>query len=151
MLTIKDSIWTWLVPDGEREINRKQWPRHGGKWIVFARKDRIVQLAKELRPFIDSGEIVSAKYWNGDPSAINVYSLDRDRDTTGRVLEKLGAGHSRVWEYDYAWDKNICSPLTFTYSWFSKFRTIFQSYGVRGAFLLLRKTMGSDTDPDADE
>jgi hypothetical protein len=31
-------------------------------------------------------------------------------------------------EYDYAWDKNIRDPFGFMYSWFSKFRTILQSY-----------------------
>ena len=147
MRAIEVSIWTWLVPEEEREIDRERWSRHGGKWIIFDNKDRIVQLAGKLQHAIDSGEIVSAKYWNGDPSAINVYSLDTERERVWKTLEMFGASGSRVWEYDYAMDKNLCSPFTFAYSWFSKFSTILQSYGLAGSFRLFRdaiKQMKSD-------
>ena len=30
-------------------------------------------------------------------------------------LERLGAGDSIVWEYDFAWDKNIREPLEFLF------------------------------------
>jgi hypothetical protein len=110
----------------------------GGKWIIFDGREKIVKLSDNLAPFIDSGEIKSAKYWNGDPSAINVYSLDRDKDKTWRILKKLGARDCRVWEYDYAWDKNIKNPFNFIYSWSSKFRTILKSYGIKGTLDLIR-------------
>jgi len=115
--------------------------RHGGKWIIFDKKGRLVELADRLGPFIDSGAIESAKYWNKDPGAICVYSLDRDRDSTLEILKSLGAGSNRVWEYDYAWDKNIRKPFTFTYSWFSKFSTILRSYGFLGALALAREIL----------
>ncbi len=141
MHKVKDMLWTWFLPDAERVIDRNEWMRHGGKWIIFDKKDRIVKLAKKLEPFIDSGEIQSAKYWNKDPSAICVYSLDKDKEKTWEILKKLGAGNSRVWEYDYAWDKNIQAPLDFAYSWFSKFRTILQSYGPVGTLRLIREVL----------
>ena len=68
----KDEIWTWLLPDEPDEIDRSTWFRSGGKWIVFDDEDRIKNLAKKLEPYIDAGEIKSAKYWNGNPSAITV-------------------------------------------------------------------------------
>jgi hypothetical protein len=141
MREIKDDIWTRLLPDQQREIDRSRWSRNGGKWIVFDDGDRIKGLAGKLAPFIDAGEIMSAKYWNGDPSAINVYSLDRDRWKTRKILKDLGARYVLVWEYDYAMDKNLRSPFTFAYSWLSKFRTIIQSRGLAGSMQLLTEVM----------
>jgi hypothetical protein len=46
-----------------------------------------------------------------------------------------------TWEYDYALGKNLLRPLTFVYSWFSKFRTILASYGLAGSMRLLRKVL----------
>ncbi len=141
MHEVRDMLWTWLLPDAEREINRDEWVRHGGKWIIFDRRKAIIDLAEKLGRHIDSGEIQSAKYWNKDPSAICVYALDRDRDKAWNVLRKLGAGNRRVWEYDYAWDRNIRNPADFIYSWFSKFRTILQSYGLLGTLQLIREIL----------
>lgn len=141
MRRYKDKLWTWLLPNAPKDIDKKEWMRHGGKWIIFDRKVRIVKLAKKLEPYIDSGEIESAKYWNGDPCAINVYSLDRDKEKTWKILERLGAGDSKVWEYDYAWDKNIRNPSDFMYSWLSKFRTILQSYGPIGTLRLIKEIL----------
>jgi hypothetical protein len=137
----KDDIWTWLLPDTAREINTSTWSRSGGKWIVFDDEDRIKELAGKLTPFIDAGEIESAKYWNGNPSAINVYSLDRDRGKTRNILKELGARYVLIWEYDYALDKNMLSPLTFAYSWFSKLRTILKSRGLAGSVRLLKEAL----------
>ena len=60
------------MPDEPDESDRSTWFRSGGKWIVFDDEDRIKNLAKKLEPYIDAGEIKSAKYWNGNPSAITV-------------------------------------------------------------------------------
>lgn len=139
MRIFKDKLWTWLIPDGERDIDMDVWSRHGGKWIVFDGADDITALGERLKPYIDSGVIRSAKYWNGNPSAINVYSLDSERERTWNILKDLGAGNARVWEYDYAWCKNAMSPVDFLYSWFSKFRTILQSYGFSGTLKLIRE------------
>jgi hypothetical protein len=141
MHEVKDMLWTWLLPDAKREINREEWIRQGGKWIIFDSKARIMNLAEKLAPSIDSGEIESAKYWNKDPGAICVYSLDRDKDKIWDILKKLGAGNNKVWEYDYAWDKNIQNPVNFMYSWFSKFRTILQSYGLIGTLQLIKEIL----------
>jgi hypothetical protein len=137
----KDRLWTWLLPEEPRGINEDEWARSGGKWIVFDKEEKILNLAEKLAPLVDSGEVASAKYWNGDPSAICVYSLDRARDKTWGILKRLGAGDSIVWEYDFAWDKNIREPLEFLFSWSSKFRTIVQSYGVFGTLRLIREVL----------
>src|SRR5512139_1027294 len=141
MHEVKDILWTWLLHDAERDINREEWIRYGGKWIIFDKKDRIVALAEKLRLLIDSGKIQSAKYWNEDPSAICVYSLDRDKEKVWDILKGLGAGNDKVWEYDYAWDKNIQNPVNFIYSWFSKIRTILQSYGLAGTLRLIKEIL----------
>ena len=141
MKTSKDILWTWLFPDEPRRFDRAGWVGSGGKWIVFDDRKAIEALAEKLAPFIESGEIASAKYWNGDPSAINVYSLDRDRGKVRAILKGAGAAYVLVWEYDYALGKNLLRPLTFTYSWFSKFRTILASYGLAGSMRLLKKVL----------
>ena len=141
MKTSKDMLWTWFLPDEPRRFDSTEWVRHGGKWIVFDDRKAIEALAEELAPFIDAGEISSAKYWNGDPSAINVYSLDRDRGKVRAILKEAGARYLLVWEYDYALGKNLLSPLTFAYSWFSKFRTILASYGLAGSMRLLKNVL----------
>jgi hypothetical protein len=146
MKTSKDKLWTWLFPDEPRHFDRAGWVRHGGKWIVFDDRKAIEALAEKLEPFIDSGEIASAKYWNGDPSAINVYSLDRDRGKVRGLLKEAGARYVLVWEYDYALGKNLLRPLTFVYSWFSKFRTILASYGLAGSMRLLMKVLSQRVD-----
>ncbi len=148
MRQIKNDIWTRLLPDTQREIDKSTWSRSGGKWIVFDDEDRIKDLAGKLTPFIDAGEIEGAKYWNGNPSAINVYSLDRDRWKTRNILKELGARHVLVWEYDYALEKNLLSPLTFTYSWFSKFRTILKSRGLTGSIQLLKEALKQSRDEE---
>ncbi len=138
----KDTIWIRLLPDAPREIDRLTWMRKGGKWIVFDNEDRIRELARKLAPYIDAGDIESAKYWNGGPSAINVYSLDRDRWKSRKLLKDLGARYVLVWEYDYAFGKNLRFPFTFTYSWFSKIRTILQSRGISGSLRLFKDALG---------
>jgi hypothetical protein len=136
-----DLLWTWLIPDAERNPDRSEWIRHGGKWIIFDSLKKVVELAERLSPSLESGEVEGAKYWNKDPSALCVYSLDRDRKRVGTLLDSLGAGRDRVWEYDYAWDKNIRSPLTFFYSWFSKLTTILRSYGISGTLRLVAEIL----------
>lgn len=141
MRTRKDLLWTWLLPDTTRAVDAGEWTRHGGKWIIFDKMDRILHLSEGLIPYIDSGEIESAKFWNKDPSAICVYSLDKDRGKVLDILESLGTGNKRVWEYDYAMDKNLKDPVTFIYSWTSKFRTILQSYGIVGTYRLVKELL----------
>jgi len=137
----KDEIWTWLLPDVPRDVDREAWSRYGGKWIIFDDESRIKNLAEKLAPYIDAGQIAQAKYWNGNPSAINVYSLDKDRRMTRKILKDLGARYVLVWEYDYALDKNLLSPITFLYSWFSKFGTIIRSRGIGGSLQLFRDAL----------
>ncbi len=141
MKTSKDMLWTRLFPDEPRRFDRAGWVRRGGKWIVFDDRKAIEALARKLAPFIDAGDIASAKYWNGDPSAINVYSLDRDRGKVRAILKEAGARYVLVWEYDYALGKNLLHPLTFAYSWLSKFRTILASYGLAGSMRLLKEVL----------
>ena len=105
MHQIKDDIWTRLLPDTQRLIENLTWSRSGGKWIIFDDENRIKELAEKLAPFIDAGEIESAKYWNGNPSAINVYSLDLDRWKTRKILKDLGARYVLVWSTITHWTK----------------------------------------------
>jgi hypothetical protein len=141
MRRIENKLWIWLVPEEENRTPGPEWIRHGGKWIVFDTRERIEALAEGLGPFIDSGKIESAKYWKGDPSAVNVYSLDSGRKRTWEILKGMGAGNAKVWEYDYAWDKNLRAPFSFVYSWCSKFRTILKGYGIAGSFRLAREVL----------
>jgi len=137
----RDLLWTRLIPDSPQGINNNEWMRHGGKWIIFDSKEMILDLAGRFAPHLDAGEVVGAKYWNEDPSALCVYSLDSERERVGALLDRLGAGRSRVWEYDYAWDKNVRDPLTFLYSWYSKLTTILRSYGIVGTLRLIREVL----------
>ncbi len=141
MQRIAEDIWTRLLPETPRGIDGPEWRKRGGKWIVFDDRNRIIDLAEKLAPYIDAGKIESAKYLNGNPSAINVYSLDRDRAETWAILKELGARYVLVWEYDHATRKNLRAPFTFAYSWFSKFRTILQSRGLGGSFRLVREAL----------
>jgi len=141
MKTLQDILWIRYLPDEPRAIDRREWTRHGGKWIVFDSRKEIEALAEKLARFIDDGEVTSAKSWNGDPSAINAYCLDRDRWKVRQILKQAGARYVLVWEYDYAMGKNLLRPLTFAYSWFSKIRTILQSYGLAGSMRLLREAL----------
>lgn len=137
----EDMLWIWLLSDTAMGMDAEEWMKHGGKWIVFDSKERIQHLAEGLRFYIDSGQIESAKYWKKDPSAICVYSLDRDKEKTWDILKMLGAGDKKVWEYDYAMEKNLADPIAFIYSWTSKFRTILQSYGIVGTFRLVKELL----------
>ena len=141
MREIRDDIWTRLLPEKPREIDGSAWFTENGKWIVFDGQSRILDLAGKLAPYIDAGEIESAKYWKGDPSAINVYSLDRGRAKTRSILKDLGARSVLVWEYDYALGKNLHAPFPFACSWSSKFRTILRSRGFCGSLRLLGEAL----------
>ena len=144
MRIVKDKIWTWFLPDEERTVNQQLWFDCGGKWLIFDRQEKILKLAYKLEKFIDSGEIDSAKTWSGDPRAINVYTLDKNCKKVNALLVQLGAKHHKVWEYDYAWDKNIRRPIDFLYSWLSKFITIIRSKGMHGTVELFKELMTSD-------
>ncbi len=98
MHTEQDLLWTWLVPDIQRDYDRSEWQRHGGKWIVFDAKKRIIDIAGRLGPLLDNGDAEGAEYWDGDPSALCVYSLVRDRKGVVALLDSLNAGKDRVWE-----------------------------------------------------
>ncbi len=59
----RDLLWTWLI--AERAISSQRsggWTRHGGKWIIFDKREKIVSLAERLGPHLDAGEVEGAKY-----------------------------------------------------------------------------------------
>lgn len=130
----KTEFWTWVLPGKQREP--KDWEEYGGKWIVFNKKERMEKLAKQLEPYVERGEIESAKYWNWDTSALCVYCLDKDRDRVKLILSEHGF-KPRVWDYDYAHLKNITRPLNWTVSHFSKLWVLLRSFGVRGTLRFL--------------
>ncbi len=130
----RTQFWTWILPSKERES--KGWEEYGGKWIVFDGKDRFEAFARVLDPYIERGEIESAKYWNWDTSALCIYCLDKDRDRVKEILVKHGF-KPRVWDYDYAHLKNITRPLNWTVSHFSKLWVLIRSFGIRGTLRFL--------------
>ena len=90
------------------------------------------RLAAELDKQVESGNIVSAKYWNAsETSAMNIYSLDRDNTETKQILSELGYKPT-AWEYDYARSKNWTRPRFFL-SAFYKLRILIKTFGVRGS------------------
>ena len=96
-----DLLWTWLIPDAERNTDRSAWIRHGGKWIIFDSLKKVVELAERLSPFLESGEVEGAKYWNKDPSALCVYSLDSKgsgsaHSSTASVQAGTGSGNTTM-------------------------------------------------------
>jgi hypothetical protein len=144
MRIVKEKIWTWFLPDDHRPLNPDQWRQYGGKWLVFDRRAQLLALVHKLKPFIDSGDIHAAKSWNGDPSGLNIYALDKDKQKVKTIVESCGAKPQKVWEYDYAWGKNVTRPVDFIYSWASKFITIYKSSGICGAIQLLKNSANPD-------
>jgi hypothetical protein len=59
-------------------------------------------------------------------------------------VESCGAKRLKVWEYDYAWGKNVARPMDFIYSWASKFITIYKSISIRGAIQLFKDSLNPD-------
>ncbi|MDX1762931.1 MAG: hypothetical protein R3231_01285 [bacterium] len=135
---VNSQFWTGTLPDREQEMDPPLWRAQGGKRIVFDDKANIEILSKKRAPFIQSGQVDSAKYWNRDPSAICVYSLDREKEQVARILVRLGTSRYRAWQVDYAGDKNLQQPLNLVYSQLSKFRTILKSDGCAGTLGLMQ-------------
>ncbi len=126
-------VWTYILPERERSGGEiKGWTEYGGKWLVYGSLDKIEDLARNIEPYVESGEIVSAKYWNASDkrSAMCVYSLDIENGRTHAVLELLGFKPA-AWEYDYARRKNW-TRFEFFISAFYKLRILLESFGVRG-------------------
>jgi hypothetical protein len=121
MHEVKDMLWTWLLPDIQRNMDRQEWIKNGGKWIIFDKKSRIVTLAGRLGPLIDSGDR-KRKYWN-KISAICVYS-GQDKERTGYPRE-LGGGRTGYGN-TITPGTRISATRRFHLFWFSKFRTILQ-------------------------
>lgn len=46
MRIVKEKIWTWFLPDKERQVNPDAWRSYGGKWLVFDRLEKIMALAR---------------------------------------------------------------------------------------------------------
>lgn len=127
----KTPIWTWILPEDERE-EIPSWEEHGGKWLVYGNLAEMERLAQELDRHVQDGKIVSAKFWNASStSATCVYSLDRDKEQTKRLLMGLGY-RPTAWEYDYARRKNW-TRVEFFISAFHKLWILIKTFGVVGA------------------
>ena len=85
MRQTKDEIWTWLLPETPRKIDRSTWFRSGGKWIVFDDEDRIRDLAEKLAPHIDAGEIESAKSLSLDIHVFMVFQVSNNPPKPGHL------------------------------------------------------------------
>lgn len=130
-MILKRPVWTYILP-GQPRAELKGWTEEGGKWLVYGSLNRIEELAHGVEHYVESGEIVSAKYWNASDkrSAMCVYSLDSERDRTRAVLTVLGFKPT-AWEYDYARRKNW-TRFEFFVSAFYKLRILLTSFGIRG-------------------
>jgi hypothetical protein len=144
----KTPIWNWIIPSEGGIHDDSEWIATGGKWLVYGSLDEMKRLAAKLDNLIESGKIVSAKYWNAsETSAMCIYSLDRDNTETRKILQGLGYTPT-AWEYDYARSKNWTRPRFFL-SAFYKLRILLKTFGVRGAIrfivgALLPSSLGSN-------
>lgn len=110
----------------------REWEESGGKWLVYTDKAKIESAEKEIEGFVERGEIEAAKYWKlSKDSALCIYSLDKDREKTRKILLDINLKPS-VWEYDYARAKNIWRPR-FWLSAFRKLRILISTFGIAGA------------------
>lgn len=123
-------IWTWIVSENESQ-DESIWRVHGGKWLIYGNLFEMERLGHKLDKYVENGEITSAKFWNaGKTSAMCVYSLDRNREKTKRILFDLGFKPT-AWEYDYARIKNWTRPRFFL-SAFYKLRILLRTFGIFG-------------------
>jgi len=83
-----------------------EYLEHYGKWLIFSR-DRayLEELARMIDPYVERGEIESAKY-NREPSSFArgaivmcVYCHDREKEKVWEILSNLGVTQRR-WKYD---------------------------------------------------
>lgn len=133
----EDFFWRWIFrekkerEEAEKKAQSTEWEESGGKWLVYADKEKIEKAEKEIEKFVEKGEIEAAKYWKlSKPSALCVYSLDKDREKTRKILLSMNLKPS-VWEYDYARSKNIWRPR-FWLSAFRKLRILISTFGIFG-------------------
>jgi hypothetical protein len=107
MQTFRQFPFTYCLPDTEtprhRDFHTDDWRQHGGRWVIFNRRRKVDRWVERLGPYIDSGEVRQAKFYSGftgDPSALIVYTLDRERDNVWRFLQHLGVEGRHLWEYE---------------------------------------------------
>lgn len=125
MKIVEKPPFTWYHPDVQIEPTdetSKEWLWRGGKWVIHDSLDNSRALAKRLAPYIDSREIHGAKIWHGDPTALLVYTLDTNRKEVAVILDKVGAGPTRVWFYDNPF-ANVKTPLQAIRAIYLYFRT----------------------------
>lgn len=103
--------WVWLSRRHSQQgvyycpENQREYFEHWGKWLIFNSATQIRSLAEKLDPYIDQGEIDSAKF-NREPSQIGrgdcvmcVYCDDRDKERIWIILRSIGLS-KRIWKYD---------------------------------------------------
>ncbi len=107
MRQLRKFPFTFCFPDEPnerfRELGSSRWRRHGGRWVIFNRRPKVDQWVAKIAPYIDSGEIREAKFYSGftgDPSALIVYTLDTEQDSSWELLSGLGVEGRRIWEYE---------------------------------------------------
>ncbi|MFQ5888114.1 MAG: hypothetical protein ACE5HY_05405 [Candidatus Hydrothermarchaeales archaeon] len=107
------------------------WKEHGGKWLVYGDLEDMKKLAIGVEPLIEKREIDSAKFWTSsdERSAMCVYSWDRDKEETRKLLIELGF-KPLAYEYDYARRKNW-TRLEFYISHLFKLRILLKSFSLR--------------------
>lgn len=129
--------WTWILPSGEWIGLPEGWKEHGGKWLVYGGLDEMERLAKDVDTLVEKRKIDSAKYWISSErySAMCVYSWDRDKEKTRKLLVDLGFKPT-AYEYDYARRKNW-TRLEFFISHLYKARILLKSFSLRELYKFL--------------
>jgi len=103
--------WIWVHPSKPAKPKRgrqaiKDYFEHYGKWLIFSSDGSYLdELARNLDPYVERGEIDSVKY-NRESSSPNykglvmcVYCDDREKERVWEVLNSLGVAR-RIWKYD---------------------------------------------------
>lgn len=129
MYTQESPLFTWYFPNKTKYIDPYEWEWYGGKWVVHNSLDRSRDTANKLCSYLDNGLIDSAKIWHGDPTALIVYSLVKDRKMIHDILDEVGAGKTRVWVYD-SFSPNLIHPIQFANGICLMANTILRGVGI---------------------
>jgi len=103
--------WVHIVPSKERplKLSEEEYLEHYGKWLIFGPKEYVENLAIQIDPLVEGGEIDHAKYCKSEPGfdpfpkrkgyVLCVYCDDGEKDRVRKLLEKLGV-KDMEWKYD---------------------------------------------------
>ena len=90
----------------EKRLTNKEYIKHWGKWVFFADKDEIAEMAIKLDPYVEKQSIPCIKYdrtpqkWADlDQCVMCVYCDDRQKDDIWKILNQFGV-KVKGWSYE---------------------------------------------------